>query len=502
MNNQARTVVLQWVSPTLALILILAIMMYNFSTKAELTANNTVSSNMISSAQNSVSDFSEQLLLLKQVGEPIAALLGTEDELNSEYAEKLIKIAKEYTGASEAWACYDDGNGLGNNGQQVSLEGLDCFAEIQAAKEITYLYTEYKNSVITVVPITGETVSGHLLLFYPLTNLEVMIKKGDVAIWNIVTLIDVEGNVLYTDGTKDQWEIGDNLLDVLSKGNSAAVNKIKKGISTSTSAMTPVKMDAEENVLIYTPLAANNWMLIVGVSQMYIDRMVLLQYQSFRNMLYQLLAANIIFLCIIVGVNIVTKLYGNKKQKQLEIKADTDLLTGLNNKLATERKIKEFIEHNPNAQSMMFVLDIDNFKKINDTMGHAFGDVVLSTLGHTIGALFRATDIVGRAGGDEFIIFLKNISSPEIIRKEAKKVENFFKDFKAGEYTKYSATASIGVAIYPQEGADFESIYKAADQALYKAKKRGKNQLAYYKDEWAIENSEVNSEETSEEKPE
>ena len=58
------------------------------------------------------------------------------------------------------------------------------------------------------------------------------------------------------------------------------------------------------------------------------------------------------------------------------------------------------------------------------------------------------------------------------------------KDFKAGEYTKYSATASIGVAIYPHEGADFESIYKAADQALYKAKKRGKNQLAFYKDEW------------------
>lgn len=491
MNNQARSVMLQWISPTVALIIILAIMMYNFSTKAEITANNTVSNTMTSSAQNSVVDFNEQLMLLEQVGQPIAALLGNEAGLDGEYAVKLIKTAKEYTGASEAWACDNDGNGFDSNGQEVSLNGMDCFEAVLATEETTFLYTEYKNSVITVVPITGESVSGYLLLFYPLTNLEVMIKKGDVAIWNLVTLVNVDGDIMYTDGTKDQWEIGDNLFDVLNQNNSGAAARIKRGISTSTSAMTSVKMGDNENVLIYTPIAANNWMLIVGVSQMYIDRMVRAQYQGFQSMLYQLLSVNIVFLCIIVGVNIATKLYGKKKQKQLEIKADTDLLTGLNNKLATERKIKEFIEHNPKAQSMMFVLDIDNFKKINDTMGHAFGDVVLSTLGHTIGSLFRATDIIGRAGGDEFIIFLKNISSPDIIRKEAKKVENFFKDFKAGEYTKYSATASIGVAIYPQEGADFESIYKAADQALYKAKKRGKNQLAFYNDEWADEKMDI-----------
>ena len=68
-------------------------------------------------------------------------------------------------------------------------------------------------------------------------------------------------------------------------------------------------------------------------------------------------------------------------------------------------------------------------------------------------------------------------------------MENFFKDFKAGEYTKYSATASIGVAIFPEEGSDFESIYKAADKALYRAKERGKNQLAFYKEKWLEESN-------------
>jgi diguanylate cyclase (GGDEF)-like protein len=130
----------------------------------------------------------------------------------------------------------------------------------------------------------------------------------------------------------------------------------------------------------------------------------------------------------------------------------------------------------------MFVLDIDNFKKINDTMGHAFGDEVLRSLGQQITPIFRASDIIGRIGGDELIILLKNINNDDVLLKEATKVARFFHEFKAGEYVKYSATASIGAAIFPRDGKDFEAMYKAADQALYMAKKRGKNQLAFYHD--------------------
>ena len=133
----------------------------------------------------------------------------------------------------------------------------------------------------------------------------------------------------------------------------------------------------------------------------------------------------------------------------------------------------------------MFLLDVDNFKTVNDTMGHAFGDEVLSAVGEEISAIFRASDIIGRVGGDEFMIFLKGVPNAEIIRKEAKKVEDFFRSFQVGEDVKYSVHASIGVAIFPQEGADFETLYKAADQGLYKAKRRGKNQLAFFEDAWA-----------------
>ena len=171
-----------------------------------------------------------------------------------------------------------------------------------------------------------------------------------------------------------------------------------------------------------------------------------------------------------------------KSNKQLEEKADSDLLTGLGNKLATERRIKEYMADYPDSLAVMFVLDIDNFKKINDTMGHAFGDEVLRELGRQIGVNFRVTDIIGRTGGDEFTIFLKNLKDDSNTIREAQKLEYFFRHFQVGDYVKYSATASIGAAVFPADGSDFETLYKAADAALYKAKKRGKNQLAFFDD--------------------
>jgi diguanylate cyclase (GGDEF)-like protein len=130
-------------------------------------------------------------------------------------------------------------------------------------------------------------------------------------------------------------------------------------------------------------------------------------------------------------------------------------------------------------------------------MGHAFGDEVLKTLGSTIGSIFRVTDIIGRTGGDEFTVFLKFLKTDENTLKEAEKLVQFFKDFTAGEYVKYSATASIGAAVYPTHGRDYETLYKAADQALYKAKKRGKNQLAFYDDRDRAGKEEPSEEEQS-----
>lgn len=490
MDNQTKSAVAQWVVPSAVLIFVLFLMLFNFSIKSKKNADDTVTKNVTKIAQTCAGNLRAELTLTGKVGETVAELLEREKSIYSTGSMKIAETAARHSGAYAVYLCDGEGNGINDAGEHISIAQMSYFSEVQEAGEITYLYTQNDGmgdhrAVITAIPFTCRQQKAHILLYYSLNNIEALVKKGDFPDLNLVALIDSRGTVMAASGAGNSWQPGDNVFESLGEANADAIKRMKSRMGGNLSGMSSVKMDQMENALIYVPVDLNNWTLLIGTTQEYIDGQVEQQWRRIRSMLYQLIAVILVFICVVVGINIASRMYSLKKQKQLEVKADTDLLTGLNNKLATERKIKEFIAQNPDAQSMMFILDIDNFKKINDTMGHAFGDEVLRSLGRQIGALFRATDIVGRAGGDEFIIFLKNIVQADDIRKEAKKVEDFFKDFKAGEYTKYSATASIGVAIFPHEGEDFEALYKAADKALYKAKKRGKNQLAFYQDYWA-----------------
>ena len=270
---------------------------------------------------------------------------------------------------------------------------------------------------------------------------------------------------------------------MISETQNGKVFKLLDDATKKISGKISLQFGEDAREIFYKPLGINDWYILIGVPENYME----LWQGSYKNtvsdMIKWIMAGMALFLGMVAAFNVADRIRRKTKSAGLLHLAETDQLTNLYNKVTTEKKIKEFMEQNPTTQSLLFVLDIDNFKKINDTMGHAFGDEVLRSIGHGIKMQFRASDIIGRVGGDEFIIFLKGLKDEEIIIREAKKVENFFKDFKAGKsYVKYSATASIGCAVFPRDAEDFEGMYKAADEALYKAKQRGKNQLAFYKD--------------------
>ncbi|MCI8358625.1 MAG: diguanylate cyclase [Lachnospiraceae bacterium] len=492
MEDKTRSIAVQWLVPSGILAMVIVIMLFNFTTKSKLSANDAVTRNMTATAETCANKFKEQLTLLVTIGEPVAELLGDNTSLESVYAVKMARLAAKYSGAYMVFIVDSSGKGVDDTGEKISIAERDYFEEVDSARESQYFFIaddgiDGKSAIVTSIPIDQEEGIGHLLLFYPLNNFETVVKKNDFVSWTTVALIDETGMFLVVSGTGNEWKRGENLYDVLQGGNDEVVKKMKNRITNRVSSLASVMVNDLETSLVHVPIGINNWTIITGISQNFVDKQMDKQWGDVRTMMIQLVVVTLVFICLIVGINIAGKVINYKKQEQLEVKADTDLLTGLNNKLATERKIKEYIAKNSKSRAMMFIVDIDNFKKINDTMGHAFGDEVLRSFGQQIGSIFRASDIIGRVGGDEFFIFLKNIMTDETVRKEAKKVENFFHDFKTGEYTKYSATASIGVAIFPEEGEDFDSLYKAADKALYKAKKRGKNQLAFYNDSWSEE---------------
>lgn len=484
MDDRNRSSVLQWVIPTAVMMIVVMAMLFNFSSKSSAEAEDTVSRTLIVSTESFSDKFLNRLDGVRKVAGTVRTLLEREGIDDTERVKQLLGVAVECSDAYRAVYCDVSGQGLNQEGEEVSIAQADYYAMLQDA-EASYIYTEEEQQTILIVEhIATEEIQGYLLMYYPMENFSTMLAKSGYDSTSFLAVINEEGKILGVSGagTSNCLATG-NLLEAIEPNNSEAARMLRNRMSNGAKGTSEITMGKQEHVLVYVPIGAQRWEMVLGLSQDYVKRQVNFQWRSTKSMIRSLIIVVCAFICIVVIINIVSRIRSNEKRKELEDKADTDLLTGLNNKLATERKIKTYMAQNPQSQSMMFLLDIDNFKKINDTMGHAFGDEVLRSLGMQIGAIFRATDIIGRIGGDEFMIFLKGIPDEETILKEAKKVETFFKSFQAGEYVKYAATASIGVAIFPQEGADFETLYKAADQGLYKAKKRGKNQLAFYSDE-------------------
>ncbi len=492
MEERNKSAIISWIVPAIIFLLVVFVMMFNFSTKSSAAAEDTVSRNLVKSVQAYAEDFLDRLQALGKISGPFRVLLERNAELDDDKAADIADILYSCTEAYKVVLCDAEGVGVDQLGRQVTLGSEKYFQSIIQYDVASCVYaegetgnSEEKPAVVVAEPVAEGEETNYLLLYYSMDRFANLLSESEFDATAFMVLMDADGNIMGKSGfDASNFLQGDNLFDTIEPENAEEIRTIKSRIDNSSRGTTSVTVGGEECTLVYVPLGVNQWEIVVGVSQAYVDRQVDQQWRDAKNMMIYLVAAIFIFIFMVIVINIISKIRSNENKKELEDKADTDLLTGLTNKLATERKIKEYMAKHPDSQSMLFVLDVDNFKKINDTMGHAFGDEVLRSLGQQITAIFRASDIIGRIGGDEFMIFLKGIGDEESVRKEARKVENFFKNFQAGEYVKYAATASIGVAIFPQEGSDFESLYKAADQGLYKAKKRGKNQLAFYRDEW------------------
>jgi diguanylate cyclase (GGDEF)-like protein len=176
-----------------------------------------------------------------------------------------------------------------------------------------------------------------------------------------------------------------------------------------------------------------------------------------------------------------------RKRQELEIlkQAQKDGLTSLYNKKATQTLIESQLS-NDKAQNTgaVIMIDIDNFKRINDTLGHIQGDSALSQVGEKLSNLFRPVDIVGRIGGDEFLIYMNNYNSFNTLINKLDMICDMFKDIRLGEDGNYVVSGSIGVSLYPQDGTTYTELYQKADQALYVSKSRGKNCYHIYNEQY------------------
>lgn len=159
----------------------------------------------------------------------------------------------------------------------------------------------------------------------------------------------------------------------------------------------------------------------------------------------------------------------------LQRRASRDALSGLLNRAAMEQSIKERLAAMTQEETCaLFIVDLDNFKQVNDTLGHRAGDQAIRQTGRILSGIFRASDIVGRLGGDEFAVFLCGQISEELVDAKAAAICEKL-HLALGDHEIVNVTASVGVHL-AGKGQEFDSLYQSADLALYKAKKAGKHQ--------------------------
>ncbi len=176
-------------------------------------------------------------------------------------------------------------------------------------------------------------------------------------------------------------------------------------------------------------------------------------------------------------------LYSKNINTEVTIMAEarTDALTGCMTRGAMEQAIEEALMLDKEKLYAFFIIDIDNFKRANDTFGHGFGDFCIQQFAIGIRKAFRSNDIIGRIGGDEFVVFLHCPSREWVQEKAVQLVRTLDMDCEQGK-ARLHISSSIGVALYPHDGEDMATLYHNADAALYVVKENGKNNYQFFGD--------------------
>lgn len=176
------------------------------------------------------------------------------------------------------------------------------------------------------------------------------------------------------------------------------------------------------------------------------------------------------------------------EEHDLMQRAENDLLTGVLNKKTMEKRISLMLKNRGREYVIFYMVDLDNFKNVNDTLGHIYGDQAIIETAQALNKVFSVQDCIGRLGGDEFAVCVTYNAFDEqnlldFIKKKGEKICQVNRRTYTDGASEVSISSSVGVAYAPNMGESFEELYQKADKALYYSKNHGKNGYHIYTEE-------------------
>ena len=176
-----------------------------------------------------------------------------------------------------------------------------------------------------------------------------------------------------------------------------------------------------------------------------------------------------------------------EEQNSWKLKSQIDEMTHLFNKITTEKMVTSVLSEFPQKKQALIVVDIDNFKSVNDILGHKVGDHIICVVAGELSSLFRNTDIIGRIGGDEFVVLMRNVPDYNVVTKKAAQLIDLFEN-KEGLSIPENISVSVGIAFSDDNDRTFSDLFSKSDQALYMSKKSGKACFSIYGMEYDNQN--------------
>ena len=477
--------IMQWLIPTALLVGFIIVMFLLFTAKVEQKGEAIVEENIAMTSEKYALKITNDLAKIEsnvRYAVDMYEQYGTIHNIRKNLVTTLCETSSAYMSV----IANEVGSGISNSGNLVDLGKLPYFYHAKNGDHWFYIEDDGITGKAAIVYTAATENKAYIFAYYNVNDIFRLVQMESYTDKSFCVLLDSEYEILASQGENEAYLSDGNIKDVINRNstndNKQAIKTMGIDFKNKQRGSQTVTVNGDKRNLCYAPITIGNFYFMIGVENSYVVAEGHKYYAEATSMIFAMVIAIGAFFFLVIVINLITKIVDRKQKTELQQKADTDLLTGLTNKAATIRLIKEYMAQNPNGTGVLFVIDIDNFKKINDTMGHAFGDEVLKELGSQLRSMFRAMDVVGRFGGDEFMVFMSDVKDPAAIKRNGDRLRDFFRSFKAGEYVKYSVTASIGAAVFSENGKDFETLFKTADKAVYVVKKRGKNDVAFYDD--------------------
>lgn len=404
----------------------------------------------------------------------LAQELSKSEDLFSENNISLIKAFMENTDLNRTAIIDSDGNALYDNNVVKNVAHRRYFKESMQGKQSLSdpleSSVDQQTRVILSVPIyKNNQVVGVVGGSYNVTKLGNMLFDDLFDGQGKSFIVDQDGNLITRDKKyekKHNIKTIDNLFDICDE------KEVKTDFNQQESDLIQIQTKKNKSLyLAYSPLKINDWMICYIVPVHVAQE----SYTFIKH--YETLLATFLGL-IVLSLMIYLAHSNSRENKYLIHLSEIDPLTSVFNKETTQKLIDQKLKNHEHF--CFLILDVDDFKSVNDNYGHAVGDKVLKNLSDLFKNHFRQTDIIGRIGGDEFIILIED---EHIAESRIQSLLQKVNALKIEELQDFKLSISVGMAFAPSNGTTFMELYRHADHALYQTKRTGKNNYKIYKND-------------------